>query len=173
MKTVKTIFIVDDDPMQAMMLQDYLSKYSTFTVHTFTSGEECMTKLGEMSPEVIFLDYNFDKVGKDAMDGLDILKEIKAAKPETEVVMFSGQDRIEVAVNTMKYGAFDYIVKSESAFHRSENVIFNIIKRMKLQGEANMYKKLTFAFGIALVVFVIVALWLWKSGFITNNPGWM
>ena len=47
--------------------------------------------------------------------------------------MFSGQDKIEVAVNTMKYGAFDYIVKSESAFHRSENVIFNLIKRMKLQ----------------------------------------
>ena len=73
----------------------------------------------------------------------------------------------------MKYGAFDYIVKSESAFHRSENVIFNLIKRMKLQGEASMYKKLTIAFGIALLAMVILVIWLYKSGLISNNPGWM
>jgi len=87
--------------------------------------------------------------------------------------MFSGQDKIEVAVNTIKYGAFDYIVKSESAFHRSENVIFNIIKRMKLQGEATLYKRLTLIFGIAFIVLIIAVLVLYKMGIITNNAGWM
>ncbi len=172
MKQVKTIFIVDDDPMQSSMLQDYLSKYSTFNVHVYSSGEECLKNLA-LEPQIIFLDYNFDKAGKNAMDGVDILKEIKAQKPLTEVVMFSGQDRIEVAVNTMKYGAFDYIVKSESAFHRAENVIFNIIKRMKLQGEASLYKKLTITFGIALVIMIALVIVLYKSGVISNNPGWM
>lgn len=172
MKQVKTIFIVDDDPMQSSMLQDYLSKYSTFSIHIFNSGEDAMKNIS-LDPEIVFLDYNFDLAGKNAMDGLDILKEIKAAKPETEVVMISGQDRIEVAVNTMKYGAFDYIVKSESAFHRSENVIFNIIKRLKLKAEASLYKKLTLTFGIAIVVMVITVIVLYKIGFISNNPGWM
>src|ERR1043165_3343952 len=166
MAQVETIFIVDDDPMQAMMLQDYLSKYSTFETKVFHSGEECLKNLS-LNPQVVFLDYNFDKVGKDAMNGTEILKEIKAAKPDTEVVMFSGQDRIEVAVNTMKYGAFDYIVKSESAFHRSENVIFNIIKRMKLQGEARLYKKLTLFFAIAFFIAIVVVVILYKSGKIT------
>ena len=172
MKQVKTIFIVDDDPTQAMMLQDYLGKYSTFTVNIFNSGEDCLKHL-DQEPQIIFLDYNFELAGKNAMNGMEILKEIKARKPETEVVMFSGQDKIEVAVNTMKYGAFDYIVKSESAFHRSENVIFNIIRRLKLQGEASMYKKLTYVFAIAFVVLIIVILVLLKMGKITNNPGWM
>jgi DNA-binding NtrC family response regulator len=172
MKQVKTIFIVDDDPMQSSMLQDYLSKYSTFSVHIFNSGEECIKNLS-LDPQIIFLDYYFDKVGKDAMNGIEILKEIKAQKPATEVVMFSGQDKIEVAVNTMKYGAFDYIVKSESAFHRSENVIFNIIKRMKLQGEASLYKKLTLTFGIALVIMILIVIFLYKSGVISKNPGWV
>ena len=172
MKQVKTIFIVDDDPMQSTMLQDYLSKYSTFQIHIFNSGEECIKNLN-VDPQIIFLDYNFDKAGKDAMNGIDILKEIKAQKPTTEVVMISGQDRIDVAVNTMKYGAFDYIVKSESAFHRSENVIFNIIKRLKLQGEASLYKKLTFTFGIALAVLIIIVVILYRSGVISKNPGWM
>ncbi len=172
MADVKTIFIVDDDPMQAMMLQDYLSKYSTFEIKIFNSGEECLKNLS-LNPQVIFLDYNFDKVGKDAMNGTEILKEIKAAKPDTEVVMFSGQDKIEVAVNSMKYGAFDYIVKSESAFHRSENVIFNIIKRMKLQGEAKLYKRLTVVFAIAFAVAIIVVVILYRSGKITDHPGWL
>ena len=172
MAEVKTIFIVDDDNMQAMMLQDYLSKYTTFTIHLFPSGEECLKNLS-LNPQIVFLDYNFDKIGKDAMNGTEILKEIKAQKPDTEVIMFSGQDKIEVAVNTMKYGAFDYIVKSESAFHRSENVIFNIIRRMKLQNQANTYKKLTYIFAIAFVVMIVVVVVLWKMGMISNNPGWL
>ncbi len=172
MKQVKNIFIVDDDPMQATMLADYLSKYSTFSISVYNSGEECLKNLNK-NPEIIFLDYNFDKAGKMAMDGIDILKEIKEAKPETEVVMISGQDKIEVAVNTIKYGAFDYIVKSESAFHRSENIIFNIIKRIKLQGEARLYKKLTLLFGLSLLIMVIIVLILYKMGYISNHPGWM
>ena len=172
MAEVKTIFIVDDDNMQAMMLQDYLSKYTTFTIHLFSSGEECLKNLS-LNPQIVFLDYNFDKIGKDAMNGTEILKEIKAQKPEAEVIMFSGQDKIEVAVNTMKYGAFDYIVKSESAFHRSENVIFNIIRRMKLQNQASTYKKLTYIFAIAFVIMIVVVIVLWKMGMISNNPGWL
>ena len=170
MKQVKTIFIVDDDQMQSSMLQDYLSKYSTFDVHIFNSGEECLKNIS-LDPQIVFLDYNFDKAGINAMNGIDILKEIKALKPAAEVVMISGQDRIDVAVNTMKYGAFDYIVKSESAFHRSENAIFNIIKRLKLQGEASLYKKLTITFGVALLIMIILVIVLYKAGVISKNPG--
>ena len=172
MKEVKSIFIVDDDNMQASMLQDYLSKYSTFTVQIYNSGEDCLRHM-DQKPQIIFLDYYFDKVGSNAMNGIEILKELKSRYPDTEVIMFSGQDKIEVAVNTMKYGAFDYIVKNESAFHRSENVIFNIIKRLKLQGQASLYKKLTIIFGVAFLIVLILVLVLYFKGAITDNPGWM
>jgi DNA-binding NtrC family response regulator len=172
MAELKTIFIVDDDQMQSGMMQDYLSKYSTFKFHVFNSGEECLKNL-HLKPQIVFLDFNFDKVGALAMNGVDILKEIKAQSPETEVVMVSGQDRIEVAVNTMKYGAFDYIVKGESAFYRAENVIFNIIRRLKLQGQAALYKKLTYFFALAFVIMTIVIIILYSKGMITNTPGWM
>ena len=172
MNQIKTIFIVDDDATQAMMLQDHLSKYSSITVHVFGSGEDCLKNLS-LKPQIIFLDYNFDLAGKNAMDGMEILKEIRKIDPEIEVVMFSGQDKIEVAVNTMKYGAFDYIVKNESAFHRSENVIFNIIKRLKLLQEARLYKRLTMLLGIALLALIIIVIVLYNQGYITSNPGWM
>ena len=75
------------------MLQDYLSKYSTFTIHTFNSGEECIKNLS-LKPDIIFLDYNFDKVGKDAERYRDPASEIKSANPSTEVdVQRSGPHR--------------------------------------------------------------------------------
>jgi DNA-binding NtrC family response regulator len=171
MSEIKTIFIVDDDHAQAEMMQDYLSKYSTFNIHSFRSGEECLKKL-DLKPDIVFLDYNFDKAGYGSLDGLDILKEIKSKKPHTEVVMISGQDKIEVAVNTMKYGAFDYIIKSESAFHRAENAILNLIRRLKLTEEARLYKRLTFGLAVALVVMLIITFILYRTGNINSNPGW-
>lgn len=173
MAEVKLIYIVDDEPVQSMMLQDYLSKYKNFEIKTFRSGEEVIGALKVKVPQIIFLDYYFDQVGPDAMNGTEILKEIKSNHPDVELIMFSGQDKIEVAVNTMKYGAFDYIVKNESAFHRSENVIFNIIKKLKVQGEAKRYKKLTAFFGIAFAAMIILVIVLWRMGMISRSPGWM
>ena|SRR5829696_7018042 len=173
MKEIRNIFIVDDDPVQATMLADHLSKYSYLNIQSYLSGEECMKNLETQKPQIVFLDYYFDKVGMGAMNGLDILKAIKTKSPETEVIMWSGQDKIEVAVNTMKYGAFDYIVKSESAFHRSENVIFNIIRKLKLEHSAAHYKRLTIIFGIVLSLLIIGTIVLHFMGLITVNPGWM
>ena len=173
MKEVRNIFIVDDDPVQAMMLSDHLGKYSYLNVHTYLTGEECMKNLETLKPQIIFLDYYFDKVTNTSMNGLDILKEIRGNHPEVDVVMFSGQDRIEVAVNTMKYGAFDYIVKSESAFHRAENVIFNIIRKLKLEQSNALYKRLTLIFGITLGLLIIVTIILYFMGLISVSPGWV
>ncbi|HLG33293.1 MAG TPA: response regulator [Bacteroidia bacterium] len=172
MNEVNNIFIVDDDPVQAMMLSDHLGKYSYLNVHTYLTGEECMKNIGTLKPQIVFLDYYFDKVSNTSMNGLDILKAIRGEHPDIDVVMFSGQDKIEVAVNTMKYGAFDYIVKSESAFHRAENVIFNIIRKLKLEQSAALYKRLTLIFGITLGLLIIVTIILYFMGLIAVNPGW-
>lgn len=165
MSKSNTIFIVDDDATQSMMLKDHLSKFPAFTLHVFNSGEECLKNL-DLNPQIIFLDYNFD-IPK-AMNGIEVLKKIKEQKPETEVVILSGQDKIQVAVNTMKYGAFDYIVKSESAFLRSEHVIFNIIKSLKLERERNSYKKLTYFLAGTLILMLITVFVIYKLGLIKD-----
>ncbi|MCX6350913.1 MAG: response regulator [Bacteroidetes bacterium] len=161
------IFIVDDDPMQLMMLEDHLSKFKHFKIKTFATGEECLAKINE-KPDIIVLDFNLDSVDRNAREGLDILKEIKEINDDIDVVMLSGQDKMEVAVNTMKYGAFDYVVKNESAFVRVENAIYNIIKKNHVEGEANRYKKMMYAFALLFVastIIVIFAVYLgWMKG---------
>lgn len=166
------ILIVDDEPMQREMLREHLSKMATFEIHAFGTGEECLAAAKIRTPTIVFLDYHLNKEVKDAMDGIEVLKEIKEQYPETDVVMISGQDKIEVAVNSIKHGAFDYIVKGEGAFHRAEKTVFNIYRFHKLQGSATFYKKLMIIFGIGMVLMIILIIFLQSKGYISNTPGW-
>ncbi len=170
-QTHKKIFIVDDDPVLAEMLKDHLTKMTSYEVKVFSTGEEILKSMNEL-PGIVFLDYNLDSVKRDAMDGLEVLQEIKKVSPETDVVMLSGQDKIEVAVKTMQFGAFDYIVKNESSFYRAEKVVFNIYRYKKLQGNATKYKNMTIWLAIGFGLLVILIMWLQLSGKISDMPGW-
>ncbi|MBL7922598.1 MAG: response regulator [Bacteroidia bacterium] len=166
------VFIVDDEPLQRDMLKDHLSKMSSYEVHDFPTGEECIAAARVRQPNIVFLDYNLNSQVKEAMDGIDVLKELKNIQPDMEVVMISGQDKIEVAVNSMKYGAFDYIVKGEGAFLRAEKAVFNIYRFHKLQGNATRYKKLMLFFGVGMLVMIAIVIYLQTSGYIRSSPGW-
>lgn len=166
------IFIVDDDPMQLNMLKDHLSAMSTFDIHTFSTGEDCIAQISK-APDIVFLDYNLSNKNANAMDGLEVLRELKEKNPNGEVVMLSGQDKIEVAVDTMKFGAFDYIVKGESAFYRAEKAVFNLYKLAKLKRDAGFYRTLTIAFGAALLLMIILVIYLKSKGLISDMAGWM
>jgi len=166
-----TIFIVDDDPMHADMLKDHLSKMSDFQIVTFSTGEDALKNM-HLNPNIVFLDYYLNSVVKEAQDGLEILQEMKKVSPTTDVVMLSGQDKIEVAVDIMKYGAFDYIVKGESAFYRAEKAVFNIYRYAKLKANASTYKSLSIAFGIAFIAMIFLVYYLHSKGLIARNPSW-
>lgn len=169
----KLIYIVDDEPLQRDMLADHIRKVSGYEIHSFSTGEEVLGAMKVRQPGICFLDYHLSSQVRDAMDGIEVLKEIKRSSPATEVVMISGQDSIDVAVNTMKYGAFDYVVKGEGAFVRAEKAVFNIYRFQKLQGNATRYRKLTIIFGIVALLMIVLVIYLYQRGAITNNPGWM
>jgi DNA-binding NtrC family response regulator len=153
------------------MLKDHLSKMTSYEVTVFETGEECLKSISD-KPGIIFLDFYLNSVQKDAMNGLEILQEIKKIDPEVDVVILSGQDKIEVAVKTIQYGAFDYIVKGESAFYRAEKVVFNIYRFKKMQNNASKYKNLSIWLAIGFVLLVIMIAYLQLAGKITDMPGW-
>lgn len=168
----KMIFIVDDDPVLAEMLKDHLSKMTNYEIRIFEKGEDCLDQI-HLKPGIVFLDFYLNSVDKNAMDGLEILQEIKKVDPEIDVVMLSGQDKIEVAVKTMQYGAFDYIVKGESAFYRAEKAVFNIYRFKKLQGNADTYKRLSIWLAVGFAALAILVMYLQMSGKIKEMPGWL
>jgi DNA-binding NtrC family response regulator len=107
-------------------------------IKTFVSGELCMENISQ-NPDVIILDYHLNSINKDAINGLETLKRIKAFDPEIPVIMLSSQDKIEVAVNCMKHQAFDYIVKSETAFIRLQKAITTVFHYQKIEKALSWY----------------------------------
>ncbi len=148
------VFLVDDEPIQNEMLKDFLSERYTYEIKVFESGEEALANM-HLHPEIVVLDYHLNAHLNDAKNGVDVLKEIKDKYPDVQVIMLSGQDKIDVAVDTMKFGAFDYIVKGESAFPRIENVINNASEIHKLKVINEGYKRtitlLTIVIGLIVI----------------------
>ena len=132
------LFLVDDDALFLKALEIEFLQHADFTIETYATGELCMENLSH-TPDVIILDYLLDSIDKNAMNGIDTLDKIKAYNPDIPVVMLSGQDKIEVAINCMHHRAFDYVVKSETAFIRLQKIITTIFHYQKMEKELNWY----------------------------------
>lgn len=131
--------MVDDDALYLALLQAEFSANPDYTITNFVNGESCLECLSE-KPDIIVLDYYLDGLDKTALNGLDTLAKIREMNPEIPVIMLSSQDKIEVAVNCMKLQAFDYIVKSETAFSRLHNAIATALKVKKMEKVLSWYR---------------------------------
>ena len=89
-------------------------------IHAFDNGASCLDALIE-EPDIIFLDQMMGSVS-----GTDALKAIKRFNPDIYVVLVSGQQQVQVAVDSLKYGAFDYVVKDERLAERLATVLAKI-----------------------------------------------
>ena len=136
------LFLVDDDPLYLKMLEVELQQDNDYKIQTFETGEACIASLS-WKPDVIILDYLLDNLDKTAMNGIEVLDRIKSQYPDMPVVMLSAQDKIEVAVNCMHHNAFDYIVKSETAFIRLRKAILVITHIKKTEKALNWYMEET------------------------------
>lgn len=132
------LFLVDDDVVFLKLLDIEFRQHADFIIETYISGEQCLEHLSN-NPDVIILDYLLDGTDKNAMNGIDTLDKIKAYNPDIPVVILSGQDKIEVAIDCMHHRAFDYVVKSETAFLRLQKIITTIFKYKKLEKELSWY----------------------------------
>jgi DNA-binding NtrC family response regulator len=137
-ETKISIFLVDDDAVFLKSLEIEFLQYSAFHVKTFPTGELCLEHLSD-KPDVIILDYHLDGISKDAMDGMRTLDKIKIQNADIPVVILSSQDKIDVAINCMHHKAFDYVVKSETAFVRLQQIITTIFRYKKLEKELSWY----------------------------------
>lgn len=140
MKTPNQIklFLVDDDEVFLKSLEIDFLQLGNFTVETFASGEDCIAGIGSL-PDIIILDYLLDGIDKNAMNGIETLDKIKASNPGTPVIMLSAQDKIEVAVDCMHHKAYDYVVKSETAFVRMQKIIMTIVRHQMLEKQVAWY----------------------------------
>ena len=138
MKNKIRIFLVDDDAVFLKMLEIQFLESGDFDIETYATGELCIENISH-KPDIIILDYMLDGVERDVMNGIETLDKIKAYNNDIQVIILSAQDKIDVAVNCMHHAAFDYVVKSETAFMRLQKIITAIFETKKLKKQLNWY----------------------------------
>jgi DNA-binding NtrC family response regulator len=135
-----SVVIIDDDPTMCMMIRDTVEKnIPGASVTVFNTGEEALAGITS-EPDFVVLDYQLDTIKPDAMNGIQVLSKLKSRYENLPVIFLTGQDRIEVASNTIKYGAYDYIVKNETAFHKLE-LAFNQLKNLRTLKKSNGFQR--------------------------------
>src|SRR5690606_17868143 len=123
------IFILDDDVWYSELLEYHLSLNPDYELKKFHSAQDCLDSLYE-KPNVVTLDYSLpDK------NGDEVLSKIKEQNPDTQVIVISGQEDVATAVDLLKKGAYDYIVKDEETPERLWNTIIKIRENLSLREE--------------------------------------
>jgi len=129
-----SVFLVDDNEMFLKTLALSLGEYfkSEVQIESFTTGEECLKKIQknpQTAVDVVVLDYHLNTELEKAMNGIDVLKKIKEINSRIVVVMLSAEDKLQILVDCVKYGAYEYVVKSETAFVRTQLILKNSIEK--------------------------------------------
>jgi DNA-binding NarL/FixJ family response regulator len=116
------IFIVEDNTLYNKLVASHLRMNKFQRIECFFSGEECLLNLYK-KPDIIIQDFHMGGI-----NGVEVLRRSKKINPTTEFIFLSGNDNYEIAANTIKYGAYDYLVKDRSALKKLVDAINNIIK---------------------------------------------
>jgi DNA-binding NtrC family response regulator len=129
------IFIVDDNSMFLKVMYKFLTLNDRFEVYALSSGRECIGRLLE-KPDIISLDYTLPDY-----NGREVLEKVMQVSPETHVVIVSGQNDVNTAIELLKLGAYDYIVKGIDTRDKILIAIEKIIEKIELTNENSRLKQ--------------------------------
>ena len=101
---METVLIVDDDKSIRYSLKRILEE--NFSVLTAQNGEEALTFVRTRPPDVIIMDIKMP-----GRSGIDVLREVKSIDPKSLVILMTAHGTTETAIEAMKFGAFDYVLK--------------------------------------------------------------
>ena len=130
-------FILEDDRFYAEMVSAHLEMEG---IHTRTFNEEqlCLNALRSSPPDLLVLDHKLEN-----STGLEILEAVNILRRGTNVIYLSAQDRYNVVLKALKYGAVDYVEKGDGAFVQLNTVIGKLKKHtqnFKLPLNLNQYR---------------------------------
>jgi DNA-binding NtrC family response regulator len=146
------IFVVEDNQMYNKLVVSYLKTNKFTNVESYLSGEDALKNMHK-NPDIIIQDYLLE-----GMTGIEVLIKAKKSNPNVEFIFLSGQDSIDIAINSMKYGAYDYIVKDQMALQKLVNKINKINSVTELVNTNKRYKIGVVLFFVGIGIFIVLAI---------------
>ncbi|WP_321343307.1 sigma-54 dependent transcriptional regulator [uncultured Draconibacterium sp.] len=128
------VYIVEDNVLYARVLKKQLLD-DQLQVKVFNNGSDFINAMSE-KPDVVTLDYTLPD-----MTGKEVLAKIQEKIPDTHVIVISAQDDISTAIELMKNGAYDYIMKAPDTREKLSNIIRRIYQTDQLQTENTNLKE--------------------------------
>ena len=117
------IFIVEDNTLYAKSLQYYLEdRLSEPEIRIFSLGESCIEQL-HLNPDYIIMDYFLNSKERNAMDGLDTIREIRKRNADSRIILLSAQKNMDVTVEAIQDHHCNYVAKNEVSFEKVYNII--------------------------------------------------
>ena len=123
------VYIIEDNLFFAKLLEEKIRMEGMYNPHVFTSGEDALA-VQNFNPDIVILDYFLSVNDDSIMNGLEITRKIRQLIPSIPIIILSGQEKIDVAVELLNKGACDYIEKNDYAI---ENVISSLHKITELK----------------------------------------
>lgn len=129
------IFIVEDDPWYGEILEYHLSLNEDYVITRFTTGKECLANLHK-KPDLVTIDFSLPDYTGDKL-----YEKIRQTDDSIPVIAISGQEEVAVAVNLLKAGVTDYLVKDENTKDMLWNAVIRIRKMGNLKKEVEQLKE--------------------------------
>ena len=125
------ILIVDDNEDHQILMEETLKQFIPDTnVVLATTGEECFLELSKGNYEAVVIDFSLSD-----MDGLEVLRRMNYKEYNIPTIMVTAFGDENIAVDAMKLGALDYIVKSNDYLKRLSSIVLRVIQEPKLKKE--------------------------------------
>jgi len=129
--STKKLLLVEDNPDHAELIEIALREsLPEFHIETVPSGDQCLSRLQEGGFDIIVLDYSLP-----GMNGLQVMDEMRKKGYQLPFVVVTGRGNETVAVEAMKKGAYDYIVKSENYLTALPLVVKKALEKHELTKE--------------------------------------
>ncbi|MDQ7052969.1 MAG: response regulator [candidate division KSB1 bacterium] len=147
---MENVLIVDDEDDILHLMAEAISRwgYNPIIAH---DGQDAIQKVEELPVDLILTDVRMPKV-----DGISLLQKVKEINPDTSVIVFTGYPAIQSAVDALKSGAYDYLVKPVD-LAELKNKIEKAIQAKRLQGTYGVLKSINWALIISIPLWFLLA----------------
>jgi DNA-binding NtrC family response regulator len=154
------ILVVDDDKSLNLMICKFLEKQGYKSIHPYYTGEELLENIRKYENPVVIQDFELPGI-----NGVEVLQKVKIVNPRAEFIFLSGQSSIDVAVDSIKYGAFDYIIKDSFAKENVAAKIKNLIRIKSLIRERYFLKII-----LLIILVLLIISWIYIMYYRFNLP---
>jgi DNA-binding NtrC family response regulator len=145
------IYMIDNSHIYCEIVKNCLEALNYNNIHTFSKCEE--VGILSITPDIVILDQ---ELGSNRLKGFDFFRKYKMLNPDTHFIFFSSNTSIEVAVNSIKMGAFDYIVKSKFGLERLVKRFNNLIaSQIRIQNRKKILNAAVVSLSMVSLIFIL------------------